>query len=88
MLSNLTPGARLELYMAGLCFSMFAAIAIGGWWVSQRQATVGENLPVADPRSTLASIRNDFPREPTMQPGTAKGGADGPYQLATSRSLY
>ena len=86
MLANLKPGARLELYLAGLCFSMLGTIAVGGWWVSQRQAIAGDNLSSTNPHYAGAARRgNALPRDASRQPGTAIGGADGPYQSATSR---
>lgn len=89
MLANLKPGLRLELYLAGLCFSMLAAIAVGSWWVSQRPVIAGTNFSSTSQHNTVAARRgNELPYDASRQPGTPKVSADGPYQQVSARTSY
>jgi hypothetical protein len=86
VLANLKPGIRLELYLAALCFLMLIVIAIGTWWVSQRDAIADDYFYVINPQSAAAARPgNESPQGRLRTPGTSEDGVERTQQRTQKR---
>lgn len=87
MLANLKPGVRLELYLAGLCFSMLMVIAAGCWWVSQRQSSAGEYFYSTNPQhAAVVRPSDESPQGGSRPLTTAEGGVERTQQRTQKRA--